>query len=539
MPLIKINDHEIEVDAGRRVIDIAKDLGIEIPHYCYHPELSVPANCRMCLVEWVGAPKLVPACSTQVFPSPPHRKTKIDDKEFDAVFLTNSPKVIDAQRSVMEFLLINHPLDCPWCDQAGECKLQDYSFEYGDGESRYNYEKRTFPRKTLGPNVLLFTNRCIMCTRCVRFSDEISGGSELMVFQRGGKAQIDIYPDQPIDNPVASCVTDICPVGALVSKDFLYKPRVWNYSKVDTVCGMCSTNCNISVNIKNNMIYRIKPRENQQVNSHWMCDQGRLGYNRWQQEVDRLNTPMIRRGEHLEPVTWDEAYQYIKDRLKDIKPAEIAGIASPYCTNEDNYLFRRLFEDIIQSRLVAYADGAKWDAWHAKKGVFKISEFKSSNAQGVRDVVGERPKGEIIEKISKIQIKALYWIGGNLDETLTEGEKDALQKLKFLIVQDVWASPATEYADVVLPGTNYYEKNGTFTNADGVIQFVSAVVDYPEGAKPDWEIFAELGQKLGGSLNYTNLSTLTKELLSKVRHYTYLKIDDIGQTGIKTRKQLT
>ncbi|RMH73201.1 MAG: hypothetical protein D6675_03010 [Gemmatimonadetes bacterium] len=537
MPFIKIDDHEIEVDAGRRVLDIATELGIKIPHYCYHQALSSPANCRMCLVEQVGAPKLMPSCATRVFPAPPNRKTTIDGKEYDAVFYTASPVVKEAQESIMEFLLINHPLDCPWCDQAGECRLQDYSYEYGKGHSRYKEEKRTFPKKKLGPNVLLYTNRCIMCTRCIRFCEEITGTDELMVSERGGKAQIDIYSeDKPLDNPLATCVTDICPVGALVSQDFLYKPRVWNYTRKESVCGMCASNCNISVDTKQNLIYRIKPRENQQVNSFWMCDNGRLGYNRWQNDVDRLETPMVRRNGHLEPVSWEEAYDAIKNGLKSFRNTEIAGIASPYSTNEENYLFQKLMANAFKSDQISYATGATWEAWEAKKSPFKISEFKSPNYFGAKDVIGNRHKGEIIEKISKIQVKALYWVGGNLDQRLTDGERDALQKLQFLVVQDVWLSPITEYANVVLPATNYYEKEGTFTNASHILQWVHPVVNLMDDMKPEWLIFIELAKRLGGSLGYTDIKNVTRDMLANTPAYKHIKPADIGSQGIQTRR---
>jgi len=245
MPTLTIDGKEITVELGTTILKAAERLGIFIPHYCYHPSLSVVGSCRMCFVEIEGSPKLVPACST----------VAVDGMKV----LTNSENVIKARESMLEFLLINHPLDCPVCDQAGECKLQDYAFLYGKNHSRFNEQKRLLPNKDFGEHIVLYANRCILCTRCVRFCQEIAGYEELGVFLRGGKAQIDIFPGKTLKNKLAGNIVDICPVGALIDKDFLHKTRVWNLTSYNSICPKCSRGCNIRIDVKDNTIFRIKP----------------------------------------------------------------------------------------------------------------------------------------------------------------------------------------------------------------------------------------------------------------------------------------
>jgi NADH-quinone oxidoreductase subunit G len=276
MSTVTINGQDIAVDDHEKlnVIQAAKLAGVEIPHYCWHPALSVVASCRMCLVELgekkpdgsvMMQPRLTPACQMPA--------------KHGTVVVTNSKKVKDAQAATLEYLLLNHPLDCPTCDQAGECFLQDFSFRYGRAESRLQEPKELHPDKDhIGENITLFTDRCVMCTRCVRFTREYSGTSELQIVNRGTRSEIDIYPGQPCDNKLAGNVVDLCPVGALCSKDFLYKQRVWWLKSRESVCPNCSTGCSIHVDENNEHVYRLRPRENPQAQGHFMCDEGRFGF---------------------------------------------------------------------------------------------------------------------------------------------------------------------------------------------------------------------------------------------------------------------
>ncbi|MFQ5583528.1 MAG: 2Fe-2S iron-sulfur cluster-binding protein, partial [Calditrichia bacterium] len=309
MPLVKIDGQEGTVENGTLVLEAAKQLGIEIPHYCYHPALAVVASCRMCLVKIEGFPKLVPSCQTRIGEMPPERKV---DGKYDMVVTTRSDEVKDAQESILEFLLLNHPVDCPECDQAGECLLQDYSYKYGKDKSRFEFAKRVPPRKDLGPNMLLIATRCILCSRCIRFTEEITGTNELMVKNRGARSEIDLFPGQSLDNKLSMCTADVCPVGALVTKDFLYKPRTWRYRKTQTVCPGCPVGCNIEIDYmeEDNNIYRINPMYNQQVNEWWMCDEGRLLYHSYK-KLNRLQYPLVKSGGELQRTNWKTALKMV------------------------------------------------------------------------------------------------------------------------------------------------------------------------------------------------------------------------------------
>ena len=323
MATIIINGNEYTIPEGEKLnaIQMAQRVGIEIPYYCWHPALSVVANCRMCEIE-VGTkdpktgeikmlPKLVPGCQTPA-------------KDL-TVLVTDSPKVKEHQRMIMEYLLLNHPLDCPVCDQAGECGLQDYSYHYGQAVHRFVEERTVNPRKDVSDLIQLNQDRCIMCTRCVRFTREISQTGELEVMRRGNHAEIDIFPGQPVDNPLAGNVVDLCPVGALLDKDFLHKQRVWFLSKHDSICTRCSTGCNISAEENRGALWRFKPRHNPHVNDYWICDEGRYSY-KAANDPDLLAAMYVRKNDDLQPVAIDEALKAVDQGLKEI--AERGGIVA-------------------------------------------------------------------------------------------------------------------------------------------------------------------------------------------------------------------
>src|SRR5215204_2836279 len=264
MPRITVDGRTIECKDRQMVLQACLDAGLQIPHYCYHPGLSIVASCRICLVEVEGLPKLVPSCQTPV--------------RDGMVVYSNSPKSIANQKAVMEYLLINHPLDCPVCDQAGECYLQDYSYEYGRSESRFEEDKAKKPKKDVGLNVLLYNDRCIMCTRCVRFTREVSGASELYVDGRGHKEEIDIFPGKPLDNKLSGNVVDLCPVGALLDKDFLFKQRVWLLKETPSISPADAGGENIYLHHNEGIVYRVKPRYNAEVNTWWISDDTRYSF---------------------------------------------------------------------------------------------------------------------------------------------------------------------------------------------------------------------------------------------------------------------
>ena len=323
---LTIEGRTVSVPDGTTILEAAKHAGVLIPHYCYHPGLPVAGVCRMCLVEVEKMPKLAPSCATAVGEG--------------QVVHVYSEKALEARKGVLELLLINHPLDCPICDQAGECELQDYTFQEGRADSRYKEPKRFNPVEDFGGDVLYVTNRCILCTRCVRFMDDVHQEPVLCVSERGDRAMISKAPDADLVQPWAANVIDLCPVGALVSKDFLNKARAWELDRTASVCTGCSQGCNSVLETRDNVVVRMKPRSNDDVNKFYLCDAGRLDY-RWLNRPDRVEAPLIRLHDVLSPVDWEIALKEAGSRMKG-KRAYV--VASPKLSNEALFLLRRIIK---------------------------------------------------------------------------------------------------------------------------------------------------------------------------------------------------
>src|SRR5262249_54028646 len=330
MATVHVNGTPIDIGAERlNLIQAAQKAGVFIPHYCWHPALSVVASCRMCLVE-VGEmkdgkpviqPKAVPGCQ------PPAKD--------GTVSVTNSDKARLAQQQTLESLLLNHPLDCPVCDKAGECLLQDFSYEYGRSQSRMIDEKNTPPNKPhISDTITLFTDRCILCSRCVRFTREVSGRAELQIVNRGHHSEIDVFPGEPLNNKLAGNVVDLCPVGALCSKDFLYKQRVWFLKSEKSVCADCATGCSIQVDQNKDIVYRLRPRYNPKAQGYFMCDEGRFGFH-YVNASTRFTRPLMRKDGRLLPAMWAEVAAAIRRdlaRAATENPAGVVGVLSPFLT---------------------------------------------------------------------------------------------------------------------------------------------------------------------------------------------------------------
>ena len=455
MAKVTINGTQFEVENSLTIIQAARQNGIHIPHFCWHPKLSVSGNCRVCLVEVEKMPKLVIACATQVADG--------------MVVWTNSEKVIKARNAVLEFILINHPLDCPICDEAGECKLQDYAYKYSVGESRFEFEKVRKPKRVqLGPYVMLDTERCIMCSRCIRFTDEIAKKPQLTFTKRGDHVELTTFPGQQLDNPYSMNVIELCPVGALTSQDFRFKARVWEMSSTDTICVGCSRGCNVKMWVRNNEILRLTPRHNSEVNDYWMCDHGRLNTFKHVNDVNRIKAPMIRKEGKLVEVAWDEAIAKVASELKTFKKNEIAAFGSAYSTNEDNYLLVKLLSFLGAKRIDVLQ--------HIKSGEedkLLIKEDKTPNNIGAHEV-GAKPESEefgitsIIEDIRNGKVKALYVLDDDI--ALDPAIAEVLSKLDFLVVHASNENETMKFADVVLASSTYAEKHGTFTNFQGRVQ---------------------------------------------------------------------
>ena len=546
MAKITIDGKVLEVNPSQTVIQAAADHGIEIPHFCYHPKLSVAGNCRMCLVEIEKMPKLAIACATQVSDG--------------MVIQTKSDRVLKAQHAVMEFLLINHPLDCPICDEAGECKLQDYAYNYSIGYSRFDEDKVHKPKRyKLGPNVLLDVERCIMCSRCIRFADEIAKQPVLTFTQRGDHVVLTTFQNTTFDSPYSMNVIELCPVGALTSTDFRFKSRVWEMSSTESICSGCDRGCNTNVWVRNNQILRLTPRQNEEVNSYWMCDHGRLNTFKHVGGESRLNGPMLRKDGRLVEVGWDEALAAAISELRSFKKGEIAGIGSGHATNEDNYVFQRLMKEILGTKnldVVSHKTEGDEDS-------FLIREEKTPNLCGAR-ATGVRPeeggldlKG-IARGIEEGSIKALYVL--EEDVASLPGFKSCLSNLDLLVVHSSVRNGTTDLADVVLSSSTYAEKQGTFTNFQGRVQRIRPAVATIEhdralegfsmsrwdrfasqndrwgrplkkDARPSWRILSAIGSALGAKWKYSMAEDVFKELSEKSSAFKGMTYWKIGTSG--------
>jgi NADH-quinone oxidoreductase subunit G len=520
MPTVTIDAREVTVEPGTNLIQAAEKLGIEIPYFCYHPKLLVEANCRMCLVKVEKIPRPVPACSTMA----------TDGMVVD----TKGPEVEKARRGVLEFILINHPLDCPICDQAGECVLQEYTHDFGPAGSRFNEDKVHKPKKVpLGPHVLFDAERCIVCTRCVRFCRDVVGEEELGIFSRGDRQVIDVFPGQELRNKYSANVVDICPVGALTTREFRFRARVWFLQSTESICPGCSNGCNIWVDTYQNKIERLRPRVNEAVNEHWMCDAGRFGFAHVNRD-DRLKTPLIRQGEQLVPVVWDEAIHWCAEALQGLQqqhgPAALAGLGSTKLTNEELFLFRRLIREVIGSPHVDVPPPPEGD-----EDSFLIRKDKAPNARGVaaldcRPGLGGLDLEGIRAGIQAGTIKGLYVVQEDLAADPTW--RAVLSQLEFLVVQDILPTATTELAHVVLPGASFAEKEGTFTNVKHRVQRLRPALKPPGLSKPDWQIFHDLAHRLGAAWPYASAPMITEDIGREVAAFNGVTYEKVGSLGV-------
>ncbi len=557
MASIIINGQEHAIPAGEKLnaIQMAKRAGVDIPYYCWHPALSVVANCRMCEIE-VGSkdlktgeirmiPKLVPGCQTPA--------------KDGTVLVTDSKKVKEHQRMIMELLLINHPLDCPVCDQAGECGLQDYSYEFGQANHRFVEERTVNPRKDVSDLIQLNADRCIMCTRCVRFTREITHSGELQVMGRGDHTEIDIFPGYPVANPLAGNVVDICPVGALLDKDFLHSQRVWFLSKHDTVCTRCSTGCNTSSEENRGELWRFKPRHNPKVNDYWICDEGRYSY-KAANDPALLGAMYLREKEDLKPKPIEQALTAVHRELaKTVEQGGvIAGVLSPFLTVEEAFMLASylktlsprsvLFLGPVPSKgvdLTVKPDmttGRTGDTTFIVPRPFTIHAEKCPNRKGVEAIL-DHYQGEVIgwEAFSKRsangEFKAVYIASDSIDPWIDETESKAIRKgIGYLIVQDTNVTPLAQLADAVLAGATFAEKAGCYVNADGRIQYSEAALPPRDGSLPDLDIFAILS---GRGVGPVSSREVLKEVARVVPSFAAAEAGVVPEFGVVVGEALT
>jgi len=531
MPYLYIDNVRVEYEPGEKVLSAALRSGKKIPHYCYHPSMSVVATCRMCVVDVVDlgngspAPKLQTACSLDA-----SEGMKIE---------TSNKKVRDAHKLVNEFLLINHPLDCPICDQSGECLLQDYSFEYGSGKSDMDYSKRVNGWRNIGTFVALERNRCIQCSRCDRFTREITGTNEFGMFNRGHELTVDTYADRPMINKFQGNMADICPVGAITEKEFRFKRRVWKLKKNRSICVGCSTGCNITIEHDRNEIFRLKPLENQSVNKWWLCDEGRLSYRKMNDLKSRINKPYGRVNGNLEGILWEEAYSAIFERVNEMSPnpREVLAITDTLASNEELFLIKRLLKKVFSSENV-FCPLPNWEQIESDFFINTIiTSDKSPNRAGAlaNEINGDE-KSIKLKKVIDGDLKLVIVLGSPFLNDLEVQEK--LKKANLLIhigtINNIWS----DLADIVLPGQYYSEKEGTYTNKNQIVQTTEIAVQALRRTRPEWKILSELSKALGEENSFMTLQQVFDSMAVEVKAFSGLRFEDIKELGMELKNKI-
>ncbi len=542
---LTIDGRQITVAKGKTVLQAAIEAGISLPYYCYHPGLGVDGSCRVCIVRIEKMPKLQTSCSTVCTDG--------------MVVLTREPDVVQARASVFEFLLLNHPLDCPVCDKGGECPLQDFSYSFGPAESRMDFPRRVFDGEGVkadvdfGPTLMLNRNRCILCTRCVRFMREIDGDAQINIVDRGYGSEIATFREEGVHSLLSGNLMDVCPVGAITTRDYRFKSRPWdNPGVVDTVCTLCSKGCNTSVWLKAkpewakaSQLVRITPRFNPDVNSYWMCDIGRFGY-RWIEGDTRLRAPMLRREGRLEAMPWRDVEVILRDRLREAgsaDPGSVRFLVSAHAATEELFVLRETVQGLLgQDGLAVVTIG--WT--HSSKSqpaqtAFSIPPTNAPNVTGARDLgyaVGDGNEGgepnlsALRAVVESGRVRAVYVIDpgpeGSLGEVswLVEARRNGV--LPLLIAQGVVTTPLVSVADIVLPGATFVEKDGTYTNDQGRVQGASRAIAPVGDAREDWEILASLARALGLPLAYQTSTDVRRAIAAALPNTPYAQADQLA-----------
>jgi NADH-quinone oxidoreductase subunit G len=538
---VKVDGREIEVPktmpdpmTGRQVattmIQATNLAKIDVPHYCYHPKLPVAGNCRMCLVEF-GTPAMGPDRKPVMNPDGTPKIAKSPRPAIACAtpispgmeIYTSTPGVKQMREGVLESLLINHPLDCPICDQAGECKLQEYSVEYGQAQSRFVEAKVHKPKTVdLGPRIVLDAERCILCTRCIRFTKDVAGDDALGIVNRGSYNTIATFPGTPFANNYTLNTVDICPVGALTSKDFRFRMRVWFLKETKSVCTSCGTGCSITIGSREEKIYRYEPRENDAVNSSWMCDAGRLNY-KWVGREDRLKEVLVRG----QKSTWSNALGEISEKLRKAQPCSVAIVASARQTNEELFLLKK-----IATKIKAITDSVPRVGESDK---LLVNADKNPNSNGaVLTGIAAQPMGSQLAKIAdgikSGAIKTLIVFGEDVTKHGISAEM--LGKLETLIVSDILPNKTTAAAHYLLPGCAHAEKRGSFTNVKGRVQRFMKAVEPKGDARAEWEFLHELVYNVTGQNGFVNIEGLFNQMTAEVPAFTGITWASLGDTGV-------
>ena len=540
---LTIDGKEVAAPKGTNLIEAAKLVGIEVPHYCYHPKLTIVGNCRMCLVD-IGMPKLGADKKPEIGPDGkpvvlfgPKLSIGCNTPVAEGMVVhTRSAKVIKAREGVMEFLLINHPLDCPICDQAGECRLQEFSVDYGKGQSRFVEEKVHKPKKTtIGPKIMLDDERCILCSRCVRFMKEVAGQDCLGFVNRSSYSTLTCYPGVEPNTNYDLNIVDICPVGALTSNDFRFKQRVWFLKETKSVCPNCATGCNTVLWSREGVVHRQTPRDNDAVNQCWMCDYGRLHY-QFINDPHRITAPSARSaatGERFN-LAWPEATRQIAEKFRALhgKGGTVAAIGTARATTEELFLFNKLAREVLGAGLVDCVP-------HAGEGDrFLLNADRNPNLNGAKlagvtaDPIGSRIP-VIAEAIKSGKIRTLLVHGENV---VKHGiAEDLLAKLELLLVIDTLPNRVADLAHYVLPGATFAEKRGTFINAKNRLQRLNPAISSPGIARPEWQTFAALLNELGANGAYLTIEDVFADMARALAPLAGLNLSKIGDQGLELK----
>jgi NADH-quinone oxidoreductase subunit G len=515
MPTLTIDGREVSVANGATVIQAAEALGIFVPRYCYHPGLSIAGNCRICLVEVERVPKLQIACNTPA----------IDGM----VVHTASAKVADGRRAVLEFLLANHPLDCPVCDQSGECDLQNFYLEFGLYQPRFR-EQKVKKRKAVpvGPHVMLDQERCILCSRCVRFTDEISKTGELGIFNRGDHAEVGVCEGHELTNRYSANVVDICPVGALTERDFRFRARVWYLSSAPSICNGCSQGCNIDLHYlldrphlnDGNRVVRVKPRFNRDVNQWWICDEGRYGLG-WidRGRLDRVRGPSA---------SWEDALAAIATALRG---ARTGVIASAQLTNEELFLVREIFAHALGAQVTASIPEQPGSC-----DDFLIKPDKNPNTAGATllGLTGPQAPGaeHIIAEAIAGNLDVLWVMGHDLAKLFgPERARRVAESVRLLVFSGTNENGTVPLAHWVLPSAAYVEKDGTFVNCHGRVQRIGRAFPPFKDSREDWRILLDLAARLGLTFDHRGPEQIFAGLASGCAPFAVLTYAAIGTQG--------
>jgi NADH-quinone oxidoreductase subunit G len=525
---LTIDGRSITVPKGTTVLQAAIENGIQVPYYCYHPGLGIDASCRVCLVKIEKMAKLQTSCSTPVAEG--------------MVVLTQDRESVEGRAGVFEFLLINHPLDCPVCDKGGECPLQDFSYSFGNDNSRMDFPRRTFDGEGVkadvdfGPTLMLNRNRCILCTRCVRFMREVDGDAQIGIVDRGNGSEIATFNEQGVHSLLSGNLMDVCPVGALTTRQYRFRSRPWdNPRAVDTTCTLCSKGCSTTAWLKakpewakGSRLIRMTPRYNPAVNDFWMCDIGRFQY-LWVEGEQRLRRPMmLTRDGVQQTATWKDALMKVRGLLdaagrKD--PASVRILASAHASLEELFLLRRLAIDLKGDEGASHVHVA-WRRSEKQQPAgtrFRVPAVDAPNLAGARDLGLAAGAGDSDADLSSLRtaidqgrVGVLYVMDpgpdGSMGDTQWLADARKSGRLPVLIYQGVLATALSKVADVVLPGAAWVEKDATFTNDKGLVQAASRAINPPGESVDDWQILTSVAAALGLPFRYTSSQQVREDL---------------------------